>query len=111
MSGLIWVQIIWHSDSVPEIIFEKVNFESQQTTKKNHEKLPIMQRQVNKMRVQELEMYSLNGYKMERQFYSIDSQMSTLANSEDPDEMLHVAFHQGLCCLLRPQQSIQKWKL
>ena len=28
--------------------------------------------------------------------------MSTLANSEDPDEMQHnAAFHQGLHCLLR----------
>ena len=28
--------------------------------------------------------------------------MRTLANSEDPDEMLHkAAFHQGLHCLLR----------
>ena len=28
--------------------------------------------------------------------------MGTLANSEDPDEMLHdAAFHQGLHCLLR----------
>ena len=30
----------------------------------------------------------------------------TLANSEDPDEMLHnAAFHQGLHCLLRQNQS------
>ena len=32
-----------------------------------------------------------------------NSIMGTLANSEDPDEMLHnVAFHQGLHCLLKP---------
>ena len=32
--------------------------------------------------------------------------MSTLANSEDPDEMQHnAAFHQGLHCLLRLKQS------
>ena len=33
--------------------------------------------------------------------YSGDSLISTLANSNDPDEMPHtVAFHQGLHCLL-----------
>ena len=35
--------------------------------------------------------------------------MSTLANSEDPDEMQHnAAFHQGLHCLLRaiPGKSV-----
>ena len=31
--------------------------------------------------------------------------MGTLANSEDPDEMLHnAAFYQGLHCLLRLKQ-------
>ena len=35
--------------------------------------------------------------------------MGTLANSEDPDEMLHnAAFHQGLHCLLRQNQSSEK---
>ena len=35
--------------------------------------------------------------------------MGTLANSEDPDEMPHnVAFHQGLHCLLRQNQSSEK---
>ena len=35
--------------------------------------------------------------------------MSTLANSEDPDEMLHnAAFHQGLHCLPRQKQSSEK---
>ena len=35
--------------------------------------------------------------------------MGTLANSEDPDEMLHdAAFHQGLQCLLRQNQSSGK---
>ena len=34
--------------------------------------------------------------------YTSDLKMSTLANSEDPDKMLHnVAFHLGLHCLLR----------
>ena len=35
--------------------------------------------------------------------------MSTYANSEVPDEMPHdVAFHQGLHCLLRQNQSSEK---
>ena len=35
--------------------------------------------------------------------------MLTLANSEDPDEMLHnAAFHQSLHCLLRQKQSLEK---
>ena len=35
--------------------------------------------------------------------------MCTLANSEDPDEMLHnAAFHQGLHCLLRQKQISEK---
>ena len=35
--------------------------------------------------------------------------MGTLANSEDPDEMLlNAAFHQDLHCLLRPNQSLEK---
>ena len=35
--------------------------------------------------------------------------MSTLANSEDPDEMLHnAAFHLGLHCLLMQKQSSEK---
>ena len=35
--------------------------------------------------------------------------MGTLANSEDPDEMLHnVAFHQGLHLLLRQDRSLEK---
>ena len=31
--------------------------------------------------------------------------MSILANSKDPDEMQHVAFHQHLHCLLRLKPS------
>ena len=35
--------------------------------------------------------------------------MHSLANSEDPDEMLHnAAFHQGLHCLLLQKQSSVK---
>ena len=34
---------------------------------------------------------------------------ASLANSEDPDEMLHnAAFHRGLHCLLRQTQSSEK---
>ena len=36
--------------------------------------------------------------------------MGTLANSEDPDEMPHVAFHLGLHCLLRQNRSSEKNK-
>ena len=37
--------------------------------------------------------------------------MNTLANSDDPDEMLHiVAFHQGLHCLLSQNESLVKEK-
>ena len=36
--------------------------------------------------------------------------MDTLANSEDPDEMLYiVTFHQGLHCLLRQKQFSEKY--
>ena len=36
-------------------------------------------------------------------------QMGTFANSEDPDEMQHnAAFHKGLHCLLRQNQSSDK---
>ena len=35
--------------------------------------------------------------------------MRSLANSKDPDEMLHsVAFHQGLHCLLRLKRATEK---
>ena len=35
--------------------------------------------------------------------------MGTLANSEDPEEMQHIAaFHQGLHCLLRLKRSSKK---
>ena len=35
--------------------------------------------------------------------------MGTLANSEDPDEMLHnAAFHQGIHCLLKQKRSSEK---
>ena len=37
--------------------------------------------------------------------------MSTFANSEDPDEMLHnAAFHQGLHCFLKLNRSSDKKK-
>ena len=35
--------------------------------------------------------------------------MGNVANSEGPDEMPHkAAFHQGLHCLLRPNQALEK---
>ena len=35
--------------------------------------------------------------------------MSTIANSKDPDEMQHnAAFHQGLHCLPRQNQSLER---
>ena len=43
--------------------------------------------------------------------------MGTLANIEDPDEMLHnAAFHQGIHCSLKQKRSSEKkysliWKL
>ena len=41
--------------------------------------------------------------------YTRDSQMSKLANSNDTDEMSHYSvFHQGLHCLLRQKQSLEK---
>ena len=43
ISVLIWIKTAWHSDSVPEKIFGKVDFEKCQMTPK-HEKLPSMQR-------------------------------------------------------------------
>ena len=43
--GGIWTQAVWHSDSVHERIFLKSWFwRNQRTTRKNHEKLPSMQR-------------------------------------------------------------------
>ena len=41
--------------------------------------------------------------------YTGDSEMCTLTNGEDPDEMPHdVAFHQGLHCLHRQRRSSEK---
>ena len=37
--------------------------------------------------------------------------MRTLASSEDPDEMPHNAFHQGLHCLLFGKNAIQRQKI
>ena len=38
--------------------------------------------------------------------------MGTLANSEDPFEMQHVAaFHQGLQCLLKQPRSSEKYNI
>ena len=43
--------------------------------------------------------------------YTSDSQMHTLANSEDPEKMLHnAAFHQGLHYLQSSKNNLQKKK-
>ena len=34
MSGLIWIQTIWHCDGIPERIFEKDNFEKKSADNK-----------------------------------------------------------------------------
>ena len=44
MSGLIWIQTVWHFDGIPERIFQKVDFEKNQQTTKKHAKLPSRQR-------------------------------------------------------------------
>ena len=50
-----------------------------------------------------LEYYS---YKKEHNFFNPSLSKSTLANSEDPDEMPHnAAFQQGLLCLLKLKGS------
>ena len=55
--------------------------------------------------------------KLSLTLYTGDSETSTLANIEEPDEMPHkVVFHQGLLCLQRQKQSLEKeihfiWKL
>ena len=44
LSGLIWIQTVCHSNSVPERIFEKVNFKNICRRQKDDEKLPSLQR-------------------------------------------------------------------
>ena len=34
MSGLIWIQTVWHSDGIPEQIFQKVDFEKKSADEK-----------------------------------------------------------------------------
>ena len=51
----------------------------------------------------------LNFHDCFNPLYTGNPLTSTLANREDPDEMLHnAAFHQGLHCLLRLKQSSMK---
>ena len=38
MSGLIWIQTVWHSDGIPESCFEKVNFKKKSTDDKKKKK-------------------------------------------------------------------------
>ena len=41
MSGLIWIQTVWHFDDIPEEVFEKVDFEKKSIDgKKCPENLP-----------------------------------------------------------------------
>ena len=35
-SGLIWVQTVWHSDDISEIILKKVIFENKSVDKEKH---------------------------------------------------------------------------
>ena len=45
-------------------------------------------------------------------YFNPDSNMLSLANSEDLDEMQHnAAFHLGLHCLLRQNQSSEKYNI
>ena len=39
MSGLFWIQIVWHSDGIPERIFQKCWFWKKSADDKKHEKL------------------------------------------------------------------------
>ena len=39
MSGLIWIQIVWHSIGIPGRFLEKVDFEKVQQKTKKHEKI------------------------------------------------------------------------
>ena len=41
MSGLIWIQTVWHSDGMPEFFSKKVDFEKNQQTTKSMEKSPV----------------------------------------------------------------------
>ena len=40
MSGLIWIQTVWHSDRIPEIIFRKKWFGKNQQATKNIKNFP-----------------------------------------------------------------------
>ena len=44
MSGLIWIQTVWHPDGIPERVFQKNDFENKSADDKIHEKLHSMQR-------------------------------------------------------------------
>ena len=59
MSGLIWIQTVWHSNDIPERIFGKVDFEINQQMKKTHEKLPSRQRVKKKIGNSFASMYEL----------------------------------------------------
>ena len=40
MSGLLWIQTLWHFDGIHKIIFEKVNFEKNQQKTKSMKNYP-----------------------------------------------------------------------
>ena len=44
MSGLIWIQTVWHIDGIAERNFRKVDIEKIFRRQKKHEKLPISYR-------------------------------------------------------------------
>ena len=37
MSGLIWIQTVWHSDGIPERSFKKVDFEEKKNSSSQKE--------------------------------------------------------------------------
>ena len=39
MSGLIWIQTVWHSDGIPEIIYWKSEFQKVSVDDKKHAKI------------------------------------------------------------------------
>ena len=47
MSGLIWIQTVWHSDSIPENSFEKVNFKKNPQTTKSMQNYPACKELIN----------------------------------------------------------------
>ena len=57
-SVLIWIQIVWHSDSVPEKCFEKVNFEKKSADDSKSIKI-----------IQRAKSYKISAYWIYSRFY------------------------------------------